>query len=1159
LLKIKTNYAMKLITITLIFTVHLLTAQSQLPIFTWEERPEWINIKTELTPAAVGDGITDDTQALQNALNLLNQNAQVPKVIYLPSGTYRVTQTLNIPKSVGALIIGQGSATTILYDGAMGGELFHTYGFSRGQMQGLILDGNNKNTWLISHNATKTQSIFEGSPRYRYVQFRNAAIGLQGGQGGSNVYAASEMEFDNCLFFNCGVGIEYNYYNYYNEFIHHCEFWNCGTGISAPLGNVYVEQCHFRNSTNADIKAGIGHGQSIRRCSSFGSKRFIDRQNSAKLTLQDCMIGNYTDPTAIYDYISPCWLFFDINFQNPPNNSSPIFSNSAGAPFILSNVTAPNAASLYPSVSANNGTPLIVPNGAVQRVVVNATQSFFIPNPNVAGKVFDAVRDFGAIANDNMDDTQAIQNTINAAKSWGNAAIAYFPTGQYQLSSSIVIDGANYFVGGSGYGTQFKWTGTTTTGDIAVFRVNNAQNVIIENLQIPSHLMPANAISILHTATTASHVIYDNVFAAIGAPTLSGNTKKGFYFKDLSPNASVFMRRTDGGVFIENSGDARIYGNFVQTPPLVVSGSKSAGYLGFLCVNGSNGVNLQVSGNQNLTIANIYSEQSGGWGTWGTDYNFFKIKGTGKVTVGGQKMHLVEHRNMFNLENFDGRLAVVNGFYNLQNPNSHYKLNAFNSNGQVLFMGNNTGANPMLFNPINSNLTINQLNNYDRTLTLPQTAGVGAQFTASPVALAGTNVGHALKFDGLNDYAIGTLDDNHYKIDGFSVSLWVRPDAAHESGLLVGVQPTDRDSSGNDFWMSWRLELVNGKVQLRLRNNSSNPAFSSGLSTTTLSENQWNHIVATWDRQNAQVFVNGVLESSGLANFTNALTTSFSTRFTIGGSAGSFLNGALDEVQFFRHRILTSAEITATYNNGNGVFGNENDVNLYHGWHFDTPNQGFSPDYTAREAFAVLYEHNVNHNSVNALSEASDVLDDFRRLGTYAASFNLPINMSTVLRTELLAFTGIAEQMGNQLVWQFAETNTLDTIEVQKSKDSAHFIPLSNQYKNAAQTAFDNTPFDITYYRLKIKELAGKTTFSKTISLKRADILRGVNIYPNPVNNVLFIENAEGKTVEIINILGQIIKSFSPNNNQFPIAINELNSGIYFIKINNELIRFVKN
>jgi hypothetical protein len=43
---------------------------AQLPVLAWTERSDWINVKTDVTPAAVGDGIADDTAAIQAALNV---------------------------------------------------------------------------------------------------------------------------------------------------------------------------------------------------------------------------------------------------------------------------------------------------------------------------------------------------------------------------------------------------------------------------------------------------------------------------------------------------------------------------------------------------------------------------------------------------------------------------------------------------------------------------------------------------------------------------------------------------------------------------------------------------------------------------------------------------------------------------------------------------------------------------------------------------------------------------------------------------------------------------------------------------------------------------------------------------------------------------------
>jgi hypothetical protein len=44
---------------------------------------------------AVGDGSTDDTTAIQNALNASTLAA--PRTIYIPTGTYKITASLVIP------------------------------------------------------------------------------------------------------------------------------------------------------------------------------------------------------------------------------------------------------------------------------------------------------------------------------------------------------------------------------------------------------------------------------------------------------------------------------------------------------------------------------------------------------------------------------------------------------------------------------------------------------------------------------------------------------------------------------------------------------------------------------------------------------------------------------------------------------------------------------------------------------------------------------------------------------------------------------------------------------------------------------------------------------------------------------------------------------
>lgn len=63
---------------------------------------------------AVGDGVTDDTAAIQAALDA------GANVVYVPAGTYRITATISIPENV--IVYGAGRrAATIVVDGAIVG------------------------------------------------------------------------------------------------------------------------------------------------------------------------------------------------------------------------------------------------------------------------------------------------------------------------------------------------------------------------------------------------------------------------------------------------------------------------------------------------------------------------------------------------------------------------------------------------------------------------------------------------------------------------------------------------------------------------------------------------------------------------------------------------------------------------------------------------------------------------------------------------------------------------------------------------------------------------------------------------------------------------------------------------------------------------------
>lgn len=66
-----------------------------------------------------------------------------------------------------------------------------------------------------------------------------------------------------------------------------------------------------------------------------------------------------------------------------------------------------------------------------------------------------------------------------------------------------------------------------------------------------------------------------------------------------------------------------------------------------------------------------------------------------------------------------------------------------------------------------------------------------------------------------------------------------------------------------------------------------------------------------------------------------------------------------------------------------------------------------------------------------------------------------------------------------------------------------------------------------------------------------------LKVYPNPANDVLTIENSEGKTVEIMDILGHIVL-LEKNATRSTVHIAHLQSGVYFVKVGQFMQKFIK-
>jgi hypothetical protein len=652
------------------------------PDLAWEKRSDWVDVKTDVTPAAKGDGINDDTEAIQAAFNQLKKGM----TLYFPPGKYRITKTLTIglpdPKKrlIGISLIGHGRSTEFFWDGEEKGRMLVSLGVAYSKYVGLTFNGRGKAAVGIEPEAYG----YETELTYRHMAFYDfIEAGIRIGKDHPGNAESAETLYDNCLFERCGIGLSLNRHNDYDHTLNGCEFRQCGIGFFNRRGNFYMRECHFEGSTETDISTLGEHGSSIRRCTSFGSKMFLQHTDPVSgATIQDCWIDGWTGtdgamtirsgtPVVVMD----CVFGFPANYKEgdklPPaikagagwRQQIIVQSNnkvSGGGSLIL---YKPSAAEL---ADPNGGRLYDIPAGSRGGVIQSAKQSFLKSEVKIPGKVFDVKRDFGAAGDGVKDDTEAVRKTIEAARTHGKGAIAYFPTGRYIVKETLEITGSDYYVGGSGFQTYLVWKGKP---DGTCVRVISPQNVTMENISVGQHDggITESEANIVQTGTgKPSFMTYDHVWV-YGGYQMKPFTQ-GIRFIGLGKDDVVLVKQGYGNFRFIDSGMATILVNVSYEGSIVVEGQSKerSGFIGFQSRLATSGKpSVVIKDNHSFVISDLYVEQS---------FGYLQMEGgignpPGRVTIQGAKAQFdSEHAKelMFDIDNYAGELTIGhNQFANL--------------------------------------------------------------------------------------------------------------------------------------------------------------------------------------------------------------------------------------------------------------------------------------------------------------------------------------------------------------------------------------------------------------------------------------------------------------------------------------------------------------
>ena len=180
---------------------------------------------------------------------------------------------------------------------------------------------------------------------------------------------------------------------------------------------------------------------------------------------------------------------------------------------------------------------------------------------------------------------------------------------------------------------------------------------------------------------------------------------------------------------------------------------------------------------------------------------------------------------------------------------------------------------------------------------------------------------YSLSFDGVDDFVDCGDNDNLSFGDGstdspFSISAWVN---MHSS---VGFRIVNKYGSDKEYYFSFNSGATASKLFFNLYDNSLGTAYIGQKSVSTYAslENQWIHIVGTYNGNGAssgiKLYINGAVILSHTNNFGSYVAMeNTSESVTIGKVTTNYTDGLIDEVGIFNAE-LSSSDVTAIYNSG---------------------------------------------------------------------------------------------------------------------------------------------------------------------------------------------------------------------------------------------------
>ena len=385
---------------------------------------------------------------------------------------------------------------------------------------------------------------------------------------------------------------------------------------------------------------------------------------------------------------------------------------------------------------------------------------------------------------------------------------------------------------------------------------------------------------------------------------------------------------------------------------------------------------------------------------------------------------------------------------------------------------------------------------------------------------------YAINLDGTGDDVNISSHSDFNLSSALSIQVWAKPAASNGTGNHLRIICRNENGNAGNSQDRWMLSYdPTNKVDFDLDNSSNG---GNGIeSSSTLSTSSWKHIVLTFSSGTAKLYINASLETTGSLNL-SSLNHITAGDLRIGSEYGSQeFNGLLDGVCLWDEAI-TSSEITALYNSGNGIN--------------PTSNEG---NYTSSNNIIAYYDfqQNLNDTSTNSHNGSSNGNPTYTNVNT---DLTLPV--------ELTSFD-ILSSRNNSIILQWVTESEINNLGFNLDRKTpitdwtqiASYVThpeLQGQGSVSHQTIYtftDNTvqEYESYDYRLSDVDYDGNVEYHslQLMGVSSSNIPEQFVLYPNypnPFNPVTTIRYDLSKEsfvdIKIYDMLGNVVNNLLNTN-----------------------------